>query len=255
MKGRPSFQSSRGRERARPKSRILDANYPAERRGSAFAGSKISKTFALLLIAVLVTTAGCSAEYVGAETSVVSTTAWATTDITTVTTTTIVERGLSPAWVEARQLDSILDTYAVDDEHFQQITANYLRSEKDYWWNNPNQLSTPIGALCWAIHELSRSSLLVHLRVSRYEHYNEIATQLGLVIENSGQAPADALLEFLTSAPDTTVENPVSTNENIITTTSTPKTPTPEESIKISEEEQLLAFYPPPVYDRVDTTH
>lgn len=254
MKGRPSFQSSRGRDRARPKSRILDANYPAERRGSAFAGSKISKTFALLLIAVLVTTAGCSAEYVGAETPVddegsaptpiVSTTAETPTSVTAVTTTTtIAERALSPAWVEARQLDSILDTYAVDDEHFQQITANYLRSEKDYWWNNPNQLSTPIGALCWAIHELSRSSLLVHLRVSRDEHYNEIATQLGLVIENSGQAPADALLEFLTSAPDTTVENPVSANENIITTTSTPQTPTPEESIKISEEEQLLAFY------------
>lgn len=189
MKGRPSFQSSRGRGRARPKSQVLDTECPAERRGSTFEGSKISKPFALLLIAVLVTTAGCSAEYVGAETSVVSTTAGATTDITTVTTTTIVERALSPAWVEARQLDSILDTYAVDDEHFQQITANYLRSEKDYWWNNPNQLSTPIGALCWATHELSRSGLLIHLRVSTDEIHNEIATQLGLVIEIATKHP------------------------------------------------------------------
>lgn len=235
-----------------------------------------TKTFALFLFAVLVTTASCSVEYVGAETSVedegnaltfivsttaeppttqggatttleippdsiVSTTAETTASITTVTT--IVERALSPAWIEARQLDSILDTEAVDAEHYQQITANYLRSEKDYWWNNPNQLSTPVGALCWATHELSRSGLLVFLRDARDEHYNEIATQLGLVIENSDQAPADALLEFLTSDPDTTVENPVSANENIITTTSTPQTPTPEESIKISEEEQLLAFY------------
>ena len=215
MKGRPNFQSSRGQGRARPKSQVLDTECPSERRGSTFEGSKISKPFALLLIAVLVTTAGCSAEYVGAETSVVSTTAGATTDITTVTTTTIVERALSPAWVEARQLDSILDTYAVDDEHFQQIMANYLRSEKDYWWNNPNQLSTPIGALCWATHELSRSGLLIHLRVSTDEIHNEIATQLGLVIENSDQAPAEALLEFLTSDPDTTAENPVSADETL----------------------------------------
>ncbi len=236
-----------------------------------------TKIFTLLLLIVLVSASGCSVEYVGAETSIdgettvptsvvsttvattttrsgvpttlriptaslVSTTAVTTTSTTTVTTTSA-EKALSPAWIEAGQLDSILSTYAVDIEHYQQITANYLRSQKDYWWNNPNQLSTPVGALCWATHELSRSGLLVYLRVIMDEYYNEIANQLGLVIENSDQAPADALLDFLTSDPDTTIEAPVSANENIITTTSIPQTPTSTENLEVSESEQLLAIY------------
>ena len=234
-----------------------------------------TKIFTLLLFTVLVSATGCSVEYVGAETSIddegsvpssvvstkvattttqsgatttartptasiVSTTAVTTTSTTTVTT--VAGKALSPAWIEARQLDSILSTYAVDIEHYQQITANYLRSQKDYWWNNPNQLSTPVGALCWATHELSRSGLLVHLRVIMDEYYNEIANQLGLVIENSDQAPADVLLDFLASDPDTTVETPVSVNENI-TTASIPQAPTSTENLEISESEQLLALY------------
>lgn len=236
-----------------------------------------TKIVTLLLLIVLVSATGCSVEYVGAETSIdvettvptsvvsttvattttrsgvpttlktptaslVSTTAVTTTSTTTVTTTSA-EKPLSPAWIEARQLDSILNIESIDDEHYQQITATYLRSEKDYWWNNPNKLSTPIGALCWATHELSRSGLLAYLRVSIDEQYNEIANQLGLVIENSDQEPVDVLLDFLTSDPDTTIETPVSADENIITTTSTPQTPTSTENLKVSESEQLLAFY------------
>ncbi len=239
-----------------------------------------TKIFTLLLLIVLVSATGCSVEYVGAETSIddgdttpasvvsttlattttrggiptttrtppasfVSTTAVTTTSATTVTTTSA-EKALSPAWIEARQLDNLFNTYATDAEEYRQITATYLRSKKEYWWNNPNQLSTPIGALCWATHELSRSGLLVYLRVSVDERYNNIANQLGLVIENDNRAPADVLLEFLTSDPDTTVETPVSANENSITTTSIPQTPTSVASLETSESEQPLAIYRDP---------
>ncbi len=243
--------------------------------------TKMRQTFTLFLLIVSVSATGCSVEYVGAETSIdgettvptsvvsttvattttrsgvpttlriptaslVSTTAVTTTSTTTVTTTSA-EKALSPAWIEARQLDSILNIEAIDDEHYQQITATYLRSEKDYWWNNPNKLSTPVGALCWATHELSRSGLLAYLRVSIDEQYNEIANHLGLVIENSDQAPdqapADVLLDYLTSDLDTTVETPVLANENSITTASTLQISTSTESLEVSESEQLLALY------------
>ncbi len=239
--------------------------------------TKMRQTFTLFLLIVSVSATGCSVEYVGAETSVdgettvptsvvsttvattttrsgvpttlriptaslVSTTAVTTTSTTTVTTTSD-EKTLSPAWIEARQLDNLFNTYTTDAEEYRQITATYLRSKKEYWWNNPNQLSTPVGTLCWATHELSRSGVLVYLRVIMDEQYNEIANQLGLVIENSDQAPVDVLLDFLTSDPDTTVETPVSANENVIITTSIPQAPTSTENLEPSESEQLLAIY------------
>ena len=131
--------------------------------------------------------------------SVVSTTAVTTTDVAT--TTTAVEKPLSPAWIEAKQLYIMFDVDATDDEY-----SNYLSKDKDYWSNNPNSLSSPVGALCWAFHEITGSENLTLERYSLDAETRFMADLIGLIIENNGRNPADVLFEFLDLDLDTIAE-------------------------------------------------
>ena len=131
--------------------------------------------------------------------SVVTTTAVTTTSVLAVTTA--VDKPLSPAWVEARQLVSMSNINAIDDEF-----ADYLQKENDYWSNNPNSLSTPVGSLCWAFHEITRSGYLVLNRHALNEESRFMANLIGLVIEDGDRDPTDVLLEFLVLDLDTIAE-------------------------------------------------
>ncbi len=131
-------------------------------------------------------------------TSVVTTTTITTTSDTAATIA--VDKPLSPAWVEARQLVSMSNINATDDEY-----ADYLQKDNDYWSNNPNSLSSPVGALCWAFHELSRSEYLTIGRSALDEESRFMANLIGLVIEDD-RDPTDVLLEFLVLDLDTIAE-------------------------------------------------
>lgn len=66
-------------------------------------------------------------------------------DSTTTTSTTATSRRLSPAWIESRAMDSVFVSNEIED----------IKRTNDYFSNNPNDTSTPMGAICWAYHELS----------------------------------------------------------------------------------------------------
>lgn len=67
----------------------------------------------------------------------------------TTTTTTIPNpidaRPLSQAWIESGSLRNAIGL--LED----------ARVQEEYWLNNPNTLSNPMGAFCWAFHEIYRS--------------------------------------------------------------------------------------------------
>lgn len=65
-------------------------------------------------------------------------------------TTTILGEALSPAWIEAQALDARLSAESADN-------LEDTRFVNDYYSTNPNDVSTPMGALCWAYHELYKS--------------------------------------------------------------------------------------------------
>lgn len=67
------------------------------------------------------------------------------TTTTNTTSTTATSRGLSPAWIESRAMDSVFISDEIED----------IKRANEYYSNNPNDASTPMGALCWAYHELS----------------------------------------------------------------------------------------------------
>ena len=68
-----------------------------------------------------------------------------TPSTTLVTTTTVMSKVFSPAWTESQVLLSKYSSDSLEDRRF----------INDYWSDNPNEVSTPMGALCWAYHELS----------------------------------------------------------------------------------------------------
>ena len=75
-------------------------------------------------------------------------------------TTATPDRELSQAWIEAQTLVSRISS---DDQDY----INYIY---DYQSSNPNNNSTPMGALCWAYHELTRAQLISSLRHT-LDHY------------------------------------------------------------------------------------
>lgn len=116
--------------------------------------------------------------------------------------TTSIRTSLSPAWIEADELNSKLFTFiASNNEGYLTETMADLRSLNNYWLNNPNVISSsPLGALCWIYHELERGEVLNFLRQEFDQILDEIVGSLGIVNENSnGQKTVDVLLEFLTS--------------------------------------------------------
>lgn len=88
---------------------------------------------------VVLTTVTCSGT---------STTTTNTTELTKTVVDTTTTRRLGPAWIDQqRWLNPTIDIE--DDDGF--------KIYRDYVLMNPNDLSTPMGALCWAHHEVERA--------------------------------------------------------------------------------------------------
>ena len=89
-------------------------------------------------------------------TTAVTTSATVTSTASATTSTSTTVRQLSPAWVEAqRDMDLESD---FDD-------AELRRGFDRYRAANPNQWSTPMGALCWGYWEMGRAAAMGHFRV------------------------------------------------------------------------------------------
>ena len=85
-------------------------------------------------------TTGASTSSTGAPTS------------TNVASSTTVGTQLSPAWMGFQSQEDILTNLAFDDEGIIQA-----RLVADYVLSNPNEWTTPVGALCWADFEINRT--------------------------------------------------------------------------------------------------
>ena len=70
------------------------------------------------------------------------------------TTTDIPSLEYSLAWVEYQALESL----------FGDTSLKSIKALTNYMLNNPNDPSTPMGALCWAFHELYRTSMMDPMR-------------------------------------------------------------------------------------------
>lgn len=96
------------------------------------------------------------------------------TTTTNTTSTTAASRGLSPAWIESRAMDSVFISDEIED----------MKRANEYYSNNPNDTSTPMGALCWAYHELLGGSwisgsryLLDYFAIPFFMHKAGIASE------------------------------------------------------------------------------
>ena len=79
-----------------------------------------------------------------------------TTNTTSTTaTTTATSRRCSPAWIESRAMEPVFISGEIED----------IKRANEYYSNNPNDTSTPMGAICWAYHELSSG---YYISSSRY---------------------------------------------------------------------------------------
>ena len=138
----------------------------------------------------------------------VSTTETATTIVSSVVTTKVAMLDLSPAWSEAKEVLRRLDT--TESSNDAELVAEHLADSRfydKYVRENTNSISSsPMGALCWVVQELSRTHELYLNKVYDEEWAEEIIGLLGIVDENySNQGPVDFLLGYLTG--DITVDD------------------------------------------------
>ena len=182
---------------------------------------------------------------------VVSATETATSVVSSVVTTAIAMLDLSPAWIEAKEINRLFDKELPNDEDFVAEVLADSRFYDEYILENTNSiLSSPMGALCWVVQELSRSHELYLGRIYADEWAEDFIGELGIVDENyNDQRPIDFLLGYLTG--DITVEDdgdsgPVGiVNED---SGGTPGVSDSEESIEDDEwtKEDILTIYRDP---------
>ncbi len=97
----------------------------------------------------------------------------------------------SQAWIEYHEVK----TYVGDSSFESRKIVN------DYLSSNPNDISTPMGALCWAFHELSRSYVMGILRwtiddyliPAHMEQYSVSSEQIG----SPGPEATEAFLDLV----------------------------------------------------------
>ena len=137
----------------------------------------------------------------------VSTTETATTIISSIVTTAVAMLDLSPAWIEAKELLQRPDITELSDDEFRAEHVAYSRFYNQYIRENTNSISSsPIGALCWIVQELSRTHELYLGRILADELAKVIMNLLRIVDENyNNQRPIEFLLDYLTE--DITVED------------------------------------------------
>ena len=138
-----------------------------------------------------------------------STTVTSTTSATTSTSTTVPQ--LSPAWVGAQQRLDVAGTWAHTVEG-----AAEARRAFEYSLSNPNQWSTPMGALCWADHELSRvTDMLLFRELLDEDFIPMLMEELGIGDDQVPSGPSRArsravigILESYTSTTTTSGTTP-----------------------------------------------
>ncbi len=108
--------------------------------------------------------------------------------VASTTTTTLLTLEYSPAWIEYQALE----LYDEDD------SLDYTKAINNYMSSNPNDISTPMGALCWAVHELTRSSMIIMMRVLLDEYLIPyLMEEYGLTSEQIGNPGPEATEAFL----------------------------------------------------------
>ena len=108
-----------------------------------------------------------------------------------VTTTVSPTLEYSPAWIEWKQIQP----------YFRDDSLESTRIINNYMSGNPNDVSTPMGALCWAFYELSRSVVMDYMRrmLDDYmipydmEVYGVTSEQVG----NPGPEATEAFLDLM----------------------------------------------------------
>ncbi len=185
MKGRPGFQIFGGWGRARPKS----GSGNGSRRACPSAAHRCSVLRMAACLLVVFTSAACSSVDYSREG--VASNSSTTVDLTA---TTKGARALGPAWIDQQRWQNA----SVDN------TATLY---SDFILNNPNNLSTPMGALCWAHHEVERA---IFRAVTREAVDNDIVPliieSLGLTVEQVGNgAQATIVLRELLGDQDSSV--------------------------------------------------
>ena len=131
---------------------------------------------------------------------------------TTATAAAIQLRELSPAWIEFHAQDPGGWT-------FDEAGLAKARADKSYDMNNPNDWSTPMGALCWADHELRRTGYMKTQRTDLdYRFIPTIASEVGFSPDGfePGISATKALLEFL---PDSAAATTTTTKAATATAT------------------------------------
>ena len=136
------------------------------------------------------------------------------------TSTSTTVRQLSPAWVEAQPFMDLEATPGDLD----------LRLRADRYLSNPNQWSTPMGALCWGYFELGRLTALASSRIFLDTLViPRLVEELGLSEDllTGGLGPAaskrviDAIAALVSSPPTSTTLPSTSMSAADSTTTST----------------------------------
>ena len=128
-----------------------------------------------------------------------------TTTVADTTTTASPILEYSPAWIEWQEIKFYLEGDSIEDLGIEDLGIVY-----NYMSGNPNDVSTPMGALCWSFHELFRSILMDFKRWVLDDHlipftmgeYGVTSEQVG----NPGPEATEAFLDLM-SGDDGLVES------------------------------------------------
>ena len=122
-----------------------------------------------------------------------STVADTTTTVADTTTTTSPILEYSPAWIEWQEIKFYFEGDSIED-----LGIEDLRIVYNYMSGNPNDVSTPMGALCWSFHELFRSILMDFKRWVLDDHLIPFTMgEYGITSEQVGNPGPEATEAFL----------------------------------------------------------
>ena len=108
--------------------------------------------------------------------------------VASTTTMPLLTLEYSPAWIEYQALEIYDEDGSLDNT---KAINNYMSS-------NPNDISTPMGALCWAVHELTRSSMIASMRVLLDDYLIPyLMEEYGITSEQIGNPGPEATEAFL----------------------------------------------------------
>ena len=147
-------------------------------------------------------------------------------------------RKLSPAWRESVALHS------PDDDS---VPLTSLRRSNDYILGNPNEISTPMGALCWVVHEIYRTQVMALSRDGfDYVHIPFVVEKLALVndlLPAEGPERSIAVLSLLEAGPGGEEPSQVATAGESDDRGETPVTEPGEATGPYAVNDEELAFF------------